>query len=252
MGRTKTIIVLAAVFCLMGAAVPALAQDTGLTAAQILDKVDDAINGPKDQSYTVHLVLIDKDGSQKTREMMMLQKGRQKRLVRFTAPADQRGIAFLSLPGDLQYLYLPAFNKVRRIATSVKNTKFAGTDFTYDDLEAARWSDKWVPSIKSRDEGTTLLELTPKPGRTSDYAKQIVTALNDSFYPVRVEYYDTVGTLAKVLVRGDLKREQGYWVAMSTSMEDLKKQHKSQMLVSDLKLDSGIGDEKFTERYLSQ
>ena len=99
MGRTKTIIVLAAVFCLMGAAVPALAQDTGLTAAQILDKVDDAINGPKDQSYTVHLVLIDKDGSQKTREMMMLQKGRQKRLVRFTAPADQRGIAFLSLPG---------------------------------------------------------------------------------------------------------------------------------------------------------
>ena len=79
-----------------------------------------------------------------------------------------------------------------------------------------------------------------------------MTVLDDSFYPVRVEYYDTVGTLAKVLVRGDLKREQGYWVAMSTSMEDLKKQHKSQMLVSDLKLDSGIGDEKFTERYLSQ
>ena len=94
-----------------GAAVPALAQDSGLTAAQILDKVDDAINGPKDQSYTVHLVLTDKDGSQKTREMMMLQKGREKRLVRFTAPADQRGIAFLSLPGDLQYLYLPGLQQ---------------------------------------------------------------------------------------------------------------------------------------------
>jgi len=250
--RTQTIIALAAVLCLIGAAVPTLAQDTGLTAAQILDKVDDAINSPKDQSYTVHLVLIDKDGTQKTREMMMLQKGREKRLVRFTAPADQRGIAFLSLPGDLQYLYLPAFNKVRRIASSVKNTNFAGTDFTYDDLEAAKWSDKWSAAIKSRDQGTIILELTHKPGRTSDYSKQIVTVQNDSFYPVRVEYNDKSGTLTKVLVRGDLKKVQGYWVAMTTTMEDLKKQHKTEMLVSDLKLDSGIGDEKFTERYLSQ
>jgi outer membrane lipoprotein-sorting protein len=184
--------------------------------------------------------------------MVMLQKGREKRLVRFIAPAEQRGIAFLSLPGDLQYLYLPAFNKVRRIATSVKNTNFAGTDFTYDDLEAAKWSDKWNAVVKSSDKDTTLLELTPKSGRTSDYSKQIVTVKNDSFYSVRVEYYDKSETLAKVLTRGDLKQVQGYWVAMSTTMEDLKKQHKSEMLVSDLKLDSGIGDEKFTERYLSQ
>ena len=42
------------------AAVPGAAQGTGLSAAQILDKVDDAINGPKDQSYNVRLVLIDK------------------------------------------------------------------------------------------------------------------------------------------------------------------------------------------------
>ena len=231
---------------------PARAQDAGLTAAQILDKADDSINGPKDQSYTMRLVLVDKDGSQKTREMMMLQKGRDKRLVRFTAPADQRGIAFLSLPGDIQYLYLPAFAKVRRIATSVKNTNFAGTDFTYDDLEATKWSDKWVPSIKSRDQDTTVLELTPRPGRTSGYSKQIVTVQNDTFYPIRVECYDRSGTLAKVLTRTDLKQVQGYWVAMTTTMEDLKKQHKSLMITSDLKLDSGIGDEKFTERYLSQ
>ncbi len=252
MRRTRTITTLAIALCMIGAAMPALAQDAGLTAAQILDKADDAINGPKDQSYTIRLVLTDKDGSQKTREMMMLQKGRDKRLVRFTSPADQRGIAFLSLPGDLQYLYLPAFNKVRRIATSVKNTNFAGTDFTYADLEATKWSDKWIPSVKSRDQDTTVLELAPRPGNTSGYSKQIATIQNDSFYPVRVECYDKSGSLAKVITRGDLKQVQGHWVAMTTTMEDVKKQHKSQMLTSDLKLDSGLGDDKFTERYLSQ
>jgi outer membrane lipoprotein-sorting protein len=252
MRKTPAIVTLAAVLCLAAAAVPAPAQDAGLTAVQVLDKVDDAVNGPRDQSYTVQLVLTDKDGAQKTREMMMLQKGRDKRLVRFTAPADQRGIAFLSLPGDLQYLYLPAFNKVRRIATSVKNSSFAGTDFTYDDLEAGKQSDKWVPSIRSRDHDTTVLELVPRPGRTSEYSKQVLTVLNDSFYPVRVEYYDRSGTLVKVLTRADVRKVQGYWAAMRTAMEDLKKQHKSEMIVSDLKLDAGIGDDKFSERYLSK
>ncbi len=250
--RRFLITALAAGLCLAAAAICAPAQDTDLTASQILDKVDDAVNGPPDQSYTVHLVLIDKDGTQKTREMIMLQKGRDKRLVRFVAPADQRGIAFLSLPGDVQYLYLPAFKKVRRIATSVKNTSFAGTDFTYEDLEAVRWSQKWAASIKSRDPDTTVLELTPKPGSRTDYSRQLVTARNDNFYPVRIEMYGKSGALSKVLVREDLRQVHGYWVSMDSTMEDLRKQHKTRMLVSDLKLDTGIGDDRFTERYLSQ
>jgi outer membrane lipoprotein-sorting protein len=200
----------------------------------------------------VHLVLTDQDGSQKTREMVMLQKGRDKRLVRFIAPADQRGIAFLSLPGDLQYLYLPAFNKVRRIASSVKNTNFAGTDFTYEDLEAVKWSTRWTAVIKSRDADTTVMELTAKPGVSSDYSRQQVTIRNDNFYPIRVEYYDRSGNLSKVLVRSELKQLKGYWVSMDSTMEDVRKHHTTQMLVSDLKLDTGIGNEKFTERYLAQ
>ncbi|HVO40952.1 MAG TPA: outer membrane lipoprotein-sorting protein [Spirochaetia bacterium] len=249
----KTIaMILAGLVCALGAAAHVQAQAGALTAAQILDKVDDAINGPQDQSYTVRLVLTDKDGGQKTREMVMLQKGRERRVVRFIAPADQRGIAFLSLPNDVQYLYLPAFNKVRRIASSVKNTNFAGTDFTYEDLEAARWSDKWTASISAQEPQTTVLEATPRPGRTSDYSRQLITVRNDCFYPVRIEMYDRSGKLAKVLVREDLKQVQGYWVSMDSTMEDVRKQHKTRMLVSDLKLDTGVGDDKFTERYLSQ
>jgi len=198
------------------------------------------------------MVLTDKDGAQKTREMMMLQKGRDRRLVRFIGPADQRGISFLSLPGDLQYLYLPAFKKVRRIATSVKNTSFAGTDFTYEDLEAVRMSARWTATFKSREPESTIMELTPKPGAPTDYSRQLVTVRNDSFYPVRVEFYDKSGALSKVLVRGQLKQMKGYWVSMDTTMEDVRKHHTTRMLVSDLTLDTGIGDEKFTERYLSQ
>jgi len=232
------------------AAIPGTAQNTGLSAAQILDKVDDAVNGPKDQSYTVHLVLIDSDGKEKTREEVMLQKGRDKRLVRFESPADQRGIAFLSLPADVQYLYLPAFAKVRRIASQIKNTSFGGTDFTYEDLEASRWSDKWNATIARNEDGATVLELTLKPGKESSYSRLLVWAAKDSFYPVRIENYDKSGSLAKILVRDQLQQVSGYWVSMVTTMEDVKKHHKTQMTVSDVKFDTGLSDDKFTERSL--
>ena len=248
----RRFVVLAAVIAVAAAAaIPGGAQSTGLTAAQILDKTDEAVNGPKDQSYTVHLMLIDSDGKEKTREEIMLQKGRDKRLVRFESPADQRGIAFLSLPGDVQYLYLPAFGKVRRIASSVRNTSFGGTDFTYEDLETTRWSEKWNAAIARTEEGAIVLELTPRPGKDSSYSRLLIWATKESFFPVRIESYDKNGSLAKILVREQLQKVSGYWVSMVTTMEDVRKHHKTRMTVSDVTFDTGISDDKFTERSLS-
>jgi outer membrane lipoprotein-sorting protein len=236
----------------MGTAIPATAQTGGLSAVDILNKVDDVTNGARDQKYTMKIILIDKNGNEKSRELLMLQKGRDRRLARFLTPADQRGIAFLSLPGDVQYLYLPAFGKVRRIASHVKNTSFAGTDFTYEDMEAVRLVEKWDPRILRQEQDHTVLEMTPRPGKSSDYSKVILWVRNDTFYPVRVENYGKDGALAKVLLREKLQKVQGYWTSMETTMEDVRKQHKTRMLVSDMAFDSGIEDAKFTERSLSR
>ncbi|NIR52116.1 outer membrane lipoprotein-sorting protein, partial [candidate division KSB1 bacterium] len=77
------------------------------------------------------MTLTEADGDQAVRRMEIYQKESEKRLVRFLAPADQRGISFLSLPDEIKYLYLPAFRRVRRIASHMENQKFAGTDFSY-------------------------------------------------------------------------------------------------------------------------
>jgi outer membrane lipoprotein-sorting protein len=246
------VLVVAAAVIISGPALIAHAQNAGPSAAQILDKVDEAVNGPKDQSYTSRLVLTDKDGNQKTRELVMVQKGRDMRLVRFLSPADQRGIAFLSLPDNVQYVYLPAFGKVRRVSSSVKNSSFAGTDFTYEDLEAVRWSEKWEAKISRHEQESTVLELTPRPGKSTDYSRLVVWVRDDNSYPVRIEHFDRSGRLSKVLVREGLRQVQGYWVSMSTTMEDVRTKHRTEMIVSDIKLDTGIGDDRFTERYLTK
>jgi len=59
------------------------AEETQLTAVQILQKADDVINAPKDQDLKIKLFLIDKKGKEKVREMSMIHKGSDKRLVKF-------------------------------------------------------------------------------------------------------------------------------------------------------------------------
>src|SRR5690242_10548132 len=64
--------------------------------------------------------------------------GNSKTLVRFTDPAEVRGVGLLSInesgQADRQLLYTPAINRVRRIAAQERRQRFLGTDFTNEDM----------------------------------------------------------------------------------------------------------------------
>jgi len=226
------------------------AEQDQLTAPQILEKVDDVINAPKDQDLSIKLILIDKNGNEKVREMNMLQKGSDQRLVKFLSPADQKGIAFLSLPDDVMYLYLPAFKKVRRIASHIKNTKFAGTDFSYEDMEAIRYSEKYIPTLHNTEEEYFVLQLIPKKGVKTDYSKLIMWIRADNFYPAKIEHYDKGNKLYKIMLRENIEKVDGYWISRETEMEDLKAEHKTKMIIEEVKFNSLFPSDRFTKRYL--
>jgi len=228
------------------------AQEKQLTASQILEKVDNVVNAPEDQDLKMKLILINKEGKEEMRELIMLQKGSEKRIAKFISPASQKGIAFLSLPDDIMYLYLPAFKKTRRIASHIKNTKFAGTDFTYDDMEAKRYSEKYISELLKRDESHYILQLKPKEGVKTDYSKLIMWVRADNFYPTKIEYYDRGNNLYKVMTREKIEKVGKYWISKESEMEDLKAKHKTKMILIDVKFDSELSDEIFTERYLSR
>lgn len=223
-----------------------------LTAIEILKKVDEVSYAPKDQFYKSKVILIDKNGREAYREALMYQKGTNKRLVRFTEPADIRGIGFLSLPEDVNYVYLPAFKKSRRIASHIKNQNFAGTDFTYEDMEALTYSEKWEPELIQKSESHYVLKLTPKKGRTSDYSKLIMYARADNFYPEKIEYYDKVGNLCKILTRRRIEKIGNYWVAIESEMKDLRKNHTTKLILEDVKFDTNLSDDIFTIRNLER
>jgi outer membrane lipoprotein-sorting protein len=221
-------------------------------ALAILKKTDQVTYAPKDQKASVRLVMTDKKGNEQIREADYIQKGSDMRLFRFTAPASQQGIAFLSLPGDVMYIYMPAFGKEQRIASHVKNQSFAGTDFSYDDMESKTMSEEYDPKFISESADSYVLELTPKPGLKSDNSKLIVTIRKDNYYFSKLEYYDLGGRKYKELMNKSVEKINGYWIAKDMLMTDLMKSHSTRMLTEQITVDSNIPDDEFSVRKLKQ
>jgi outer membrane lipoprotein-sorting protein len=222
------------------------------SATEILKRTDDAMYAPKDQSSEVKIILIDKKGGQQEREAVYLQKGSEMRLFKFTAPSSQRGISFLSLPGDVMYLYLPAYEKERRIASHVKNQSFAGTDFSYDDMESKTLSDEYDAELLGQDASVWKLKLTPKAGVESDYSRLEMEVRKDNNYMQSAAYYDLGGQKVKQLTNKKIEKIGVYWAAVEMEMTDLVKEHKTIFMSNNLAFDKNLSDEEFTVRKMKQ
>jgi len=232
---------------LAGAAAPLQAND----AAGILKRMDEVLFAGQDQKSLITMELTDRHGNQRTRQARVWQKGDDKRLFRFTAPAAEAGIAFLSLPDEVMYIYMPAYGRERRIASHVRNQRFAGTDFTYEDLEASRYSERFSAELTGEDEETYQLSLTPLPGVRSEYSRIIARINKTHGYPETMESYDRGGQKHKI-ARYAFEHSGDYWYTAEIEMTDLKRDHKTRMVFHEVVFDSGIDNEVFTVRNLTR
>jgi outer membrane lipoprotein-sorting protein len=218
----------------------------------ILQKVDQAMNAPRDQDVQVRLVLVDKNGSRTERILRMYQKGADTRMTRFLSPASWKGISALSLPDGSIYLYLPAFGTVSRITSSAKNTTFAGTDFTYEDMEARRYAEAYDAELIRTEAECWVLQLKPRPGTGGAAALILMWVRQDTCVPITLEYYNAKRILVRRLTCGRIEQIGGYWVAREREMTDIAKNHRSLMIIDAAVFDSGLSDEIFTTDYLRQ
>ena len=173
-------------------------------------------------------------------------------MLKFLSPGDIKGVGILTLPNDVIYFYMPAFNKIRRIASHVKNQSFMGTDFSYDDFSSINYADEYdAVSVKEQGEHY-VLELEPKKGSGKDYSKLLIWARKDNYYKEKTEYYNKGGKLWKIMERKEIKKVGKYWIAHEFSMKDLKKNHSTVMKITDIKFDQGLKDNLFSKRYLKR
>lgn len=224
----------------------------GLDPEAVLQKIDRVANQASDWSSDAEMILTDASGSRKTRVVRMQQKGDELRLVQFLAPADVRGVGFLRLAADRLYLYLPAFRRVRRIASSGLDEDFFGTDFTYEDLAQNRYADDYEPQSITKENGRFILNLEPKPGSDASY-KRLTLEADVSNYVIRnIEYYGRDGTRIKTLAVDDVVQIDGYWIGRKMRMTTLRTGHQTTLSLSKIAFDQGLDDAIFSERSLKR
>ena len=110
-------------------------------------------------------------GATKGREYQFSQttKG-QKRIVRFNAPGDIKGMGFLAEGRDTMYVYPPDMKKIRRMGTHIKAQSVLGSDLTNDDMsEGSGLSSLYKPTLV----GTAITGRSTSPPMTLGNAHSI-------------------------------------------------------------------------------
>lgn len=219
-------------------------------AHNLLAKLDNIMFSPKDKQGKITIILISKTGKEKVREAEMFQKGRDKKLFRYTQPESQAGIATLSLPDGVMWLYMPAFGSPKKISLLAKSQAFTGTDFSYEDMATQPYAERFYPILVEIKEDAYVLELTPRTDKSS-YSKVVVRQDKTNYFPIMMEYYDKGGRKFKEATY-QYEKIGNYWNAKEVIMRDLKKEHTTKILLTDIIFDQGLTDEFFTKENLKQ
>jgi outer membrane lipoprotein-sorting protein len=212
--------------------------------AELLKKTDQIIFAPKDKQAQVKIVVENNSKEDKVREAVLYQKGADKKIYRYTKPESQAGVATLSLPGDIMWMYMPAFDKPKKISLLAKSQAFTGTDFSYEDLPTQPYSERYTPKLINTEPRDYVLELVPKSS-SSSYSKLVATIDKTNFYFISIVYYDKGGAKAKEALY-KYSKIGNYWNGDEVTMTDLKKQSSTKIIMTSVKFDQGLPDDMFT------
>jgi outer membrane lipoprotein-sorting protein len=251
MNTMRSICAVAALFLLVLASSPAAALDGN----EVLSRVDAVQSASKGSVGSVTMTLVDKGGQTKERTMKVWRRHYKDKddwsVLKFISPAEIRNLGFLSLADDQMYLYLPAFDRVRRIASHARKESFAGSDLSNDDLSTGKYSSHYDAQITKEAGSDYVLELKRRPKSERIYPRVVAWVNRQDFTVSRMELYDEGNRLWK---SSEIVNEkiQGYWTPMQIKMTDVTKNHTTVMKISKIEYDTNIEDDIFTERYLKR
>lgn len=212
---------------------------------------------------TVELEVV-KDGKVvRTRRILTKIKRVEKEVrsfVEFVSPADVAGTKFLSIAkhgedAD-QFIYLPAFKKVKRVVGAQRATSFMGTDFSYADLdgrdvENAEWKKQSDEALSGQD--CFVIEGTPKKSDNDTYGRTVLWVHKQHMLPMRIDFYDRdKTTVKKRLLVKKLEKKNERWIASDSTMTTPAKGTETHLRLDSVDFDTPIPDDDFSQRALER
>ncbi|EAQ64241.1 hypothetical protein MED121_19229 [Marinomonas sp. MED121] len=241
-----------------------------LTAAQIMQKVDDRDTGETLVSESA-LILIDKKKRQRIRQLKLFSKEYDqvdKSVSFFMSPADVKDTAYMSFDWDDDakeddsWLYLPALQKTNRIAASDKSGAFMGSDFSYADIDGVDVEDFTYRLVKESEEvnghDCWVIESIPKSKaiiKETGYLKSTSWIRKDIYMQVKAIINVKKGKRVKYFQAKDIEQIQGIWTAKTLQMVTTKRnklEHSSVLKINSVDYQTKVDDKMFENTRLQR
>ena len=177
----------------------------------------------------------------------------------FQSPADVKNTSFMSWSydsnkSDDQWIYLPALKRTKRISSDSKNDYFMGSDFTYDDLGDRKLSADNHKLLREETVNGKACYVVESISKDEDYMyfKTITWIEKSNFIGVKKEYYDEDEELLKILTIKKVEKISGINVITNSEMKNVQKNHTTSIILTGVKINTGISASKFSERMMTR
>jgi hypothetical protein len=233
-------------------------------ADQILSKSRD-LTISQSMSATVSLLITDKNGSTRKRTISLLSKsysdGAEKRLIKFTEPADVRGTTMLIIDNekadDEMWIYMPALKRTRRIVSSDKGKSYMSSEFTNADMSSpspADFRNSHLPN--SGTNKLWIIESIPINEEKEDeygFSRKVSYISEDNWQLKKMEFYNFDSQLFKIIeVRSVQPGKDGKYIIKDMVATNLLNGRSSEIAMDNVNLDVPVADSYFSVQNLER
>ena len=166
-----------------------------------------------DQSYAEMTMTIERPRYEREVSMRAWSLGEDYSLILVTAPARDRGTAFLKRRNEI-WNYVPNIDRTIKMPPSMMSQSWMGSDFTNDDLvRESSTVDDYEHQILDEEEvdgrQAWLLELIPKPDTPIVWGKVLIWICQEEYIQLKVENYDQRDELANTMILDNIRELGG-------------------------------------------
>jgi hypothetical protein len=178
--------------------------------------------------------------------------GASKVLLRFTAPAEVKGVTLLIVNhvdrASDQWMWTPAIERDRRIALQDRSTRFFGTDFSFEDLEERdvnQFDYKLLGEETVDDVSCWKIEARPKESKASQYTSSVLYIRKDNYVAAVVEDYSKEKLIRRIH-NADIQKIADIWTARTVEVSDEGRKSRTVLKLEKLEYNVPLKDEDFT------
>lgn len=249
--KTKIILFVAALFLLAATPELAKAQD----AEAIVKKADQKFRGESSKG-TMRMTIVRPNWS-RTLEMKSWTLGSEFSMILVTAPAKEKGQAFLKRQNEM-WNWMPSIERMVKIPPSMMMQSWMGSDFTNDDLvkESSIVKDYEKKIVGTENAGgydCYKIELTPKANAAVVWGKIIIWISKEGYYQMKATYYDDFGELVQTMTGSDVKKLDDRMMPSKMTISPADKPgHKTILEFVEMEFDVDISKSFFSQQQMKR